>query len=160
MNKEILKLLSKNSRMSNADIGAVVGLSEKEVAEEIKSMENKGLIRGYSAIIDWESLDNPYVSAIIELKVTPKAGHGFEEIAGKISLYKEVESVYLMSGVYDLSVIVKCKTFQDVARFVAKELSTIESVTSTATHFLLRRYKEGDVILVEKETDERGTFSL
>ncbi len=160
MTKAILKLLNKNARMSHADIGAAVGMSEAEVSTEIKSMEDAGLIRGYKAVIDWEKTEGSYVSAIIELKVTPKAGCGFEETAERIARYREVESVYLMSGVYDLNVVVKCPTFQEVAMFVAKELSTIESVTSTATHFVLRRYKELDVDLHVSEPDERGTISL
>jgi DNA-binding Lrp family transcriptional regulator len=160
MNKKILKLLNKDARMTVADIATVVGISEEEAIKEIKEMENCGLIRGYKAVIDWESVDSDSVSAIIELKVTPKAGYGFEEIAEKIAKYPQVESVYLMSGVYDLNVVVKGNSFQEVAQFVAKELSTIESVTSTATHFVLRRYKEFNVALGSVDTDERGNFSL
>ena len=130
------------------------------MAEEIKALEAEGILRGYKAVIDWEKMDHSYVSAIIELKVTPKVGRGFEEIAERVAQYAEVESVYLMSGTYDLNVVVKAKTFQEVAMFVAKELSTIESVTSTATHFVLRRYKELDVSLAVREPDERGTISL
>ena len=135
-------------------------MSEDEIKREIEEMERAGLIRGYKAVIDWDRLDNAYVSAIIELKVTPKAGLGFEEVAAKVMQYPEVESVYLMSGVYDLNVVVKGKTFHEVARFVAKELSTIESVTSTATHFVLRRYKEMDVELLGEGKDERGSYLL
>ena len=107
-------------------------------------------------MIDWEKLDGAYVSAIVELNVVPKAGLGFEEVAEKVMKYKEVESVYLMSGNYDLNVIVKGKTLQDVARFVAKELATIDSVTSTTTHFVMRRYKEMDVELINSMSDDRG----
>ena len=160
MRKTILKLLNKNGRMSHADIATATGMSEAEVTAEIKAMEDEGLIRGYKAVIDWEKTDGSYVSAIIELKVTPKAGCGFEETAERIARFPEVESVYLMSGVYDLTVVVKCRTFQEVAMFVAKELSPIESVTSTATHFVLRRYKELDIPLVTREQDERGKISL
>lgn len=160
MNKQILKLLSKDARMTVADIATVVNLSEEETLKEIREMEKSGLIRGYKTVIDWESIDSSSVSAIIELKVTPKANFGFEEIAERISKYPQVESVYLMSGVFDLSVIVKCNSFQEVAQFVAKELSVIESVTSTATHFVLRRYKDFNVELGAKDPDERGNFSL
>ncbi len=160
MEKTILKMLNRDARVSLSDIAAVVGCSEAEVAEQIRRLEKEGLIRGYKTVIDWEKVGNAYVSAIIELKVTPKAGLGFEEIAERVARYPEVESVYLMSGVYDLNVVVKGKTFQEVAMFVAKELSTLESVTSTATHFVLRRYKDLDVCLGTKEPDERGTFSL
>ena len=160
MNLSLLKLLSKNARTKNEDRAAMTGRSEAEVEKEIKKMEADGLIRGYKAVVDWERMDSAYVSAIIELKVTPKAGLGFEEVARRVMKYPEVESVYLMSGGYDLSVMVKGKTFQEVALFVAKELSTIDSVLSTSTHFVLRRYKELDVELVETNGDDRGTFSL
>ena len=160
MNKKILKLLNKNARMTAADIATAVGATEEEVRLAIATMEKEGLIRGYKAVIDWEKTEDAYISAIIELKVTPKAGLGFEEIAERVSRYPEVESVYLMSGGYDLSLIVKARTFQEVAMFVAKELSTLDSVTSTATHFVLRRYKELDVPLAVKDPDDRRTVSL
>jgi DNA-binding Lrp family transcriptional regulator len=160
MNVKLLKLLNKNSRTAPADLAVMLGMSEEEVRAEIAEMEREGLIRGYKAVIDWDQLDNAYVSAIIELKVTPKPGLGFEDVAAKVMKYPEVESVYLMSGVYDLNVVVKGKTLQDVANFVAKELSTIESVTSTATHFVLRRYKELDVELLGSRKDERGSYLL
>ena len=160
MNTKLLKLLSRDSRVSESDMATMLGLSEEEVRAEIREMEEAGIIRGYKAVIDWERLDEAYVSAIIELKVTPKAGLGFEDVAAKVMKYPEVESVYLMSGVYDLNVVVKGRTFHEVAKFIAKELSTIESVTSTATHFVLRRYKEMDVELLGSGADERGSYSL
>ena len=160
MNIKLLKQLSKNSKISAEELSVMLGMSVEEVEAEIESMEREGLIRGYKAVIDWERLDNAYVSAIIEIKVTPKAGYGFEDIAAKIMKYPEVETVYLMSGVYDLNVVVKGKTLQQVANFVAKELSTMDSITSTATHFVLRRYKEMDVELLGTGKDERGSFWL
>ncbi len=160
MNLKLLKLLNKNSRQTNQDLAVMTGRTEDEINKEIKSMEDSGIIRGYKAVIDWERLDNTYVSAIIELKVSPKAGIGFEDVAKKVMKYPEVESVYLMSGGYDLNVVVKGKTFQEVALFVAKELSTLENVTSTATHFVLRRYKELDVELLDDTSDDRGSFSF
>ena len=160
MNEKLLKLLNKNGRTSIQDLATMTGLDEAQVVLDIKELEEAGVIRGYKAVIDWQRLDNAQVSALIELKVTPKAGLGFEEVAKKVMKYPEVESVYLMSGGYDLCVIVKGKTFQGVAMFVAKELSTIESVISTATHFVLRRYKELDLELCDGETDDRGLFSL
>ncbi len=159
MNRKLLKLLSRDSRVPESDLAVMLGITEEEVRREIVEMEQAGIIRGYKAVIDWERLDDANVSAIIELKVTPKAGLGFEEIAAKVMKYPEVESVYLMSGVYDLNVVVKGKTLPEVANFIAKELSTMESVTSTATHFVLRRYKEMDVELMGGE-DERGSYSL
>lgn len=156
MKIEVLKLLSKNAKYSEDDIATMLGISASEVADYIKQLEKEGLIKGYKAVIDWEKLDGAYVSAIVEVNVVPKAGLGFEEVAEKIMKYKEVESVYLMSGNYDLNVIVKGKTLQDIARFVAKELATIDSVTSTTTHFVMRRYKELDVELISGMSDDRG----
>ena len=160
MNTKVLKILADNARCSIEDIATMTGLSLKEVTDEIGELEAAGLIRGYKAVIDWEKLDNASVSALIVLKVIPQDRFGFENIAETIMKYKEVETVYLMSGSYDLCVIVKGKTFQEVARFVAKELATMREVTSTATHFVLRRYKELDVELVDGEQDDRGAYSL
>ena len=160
MNVKILKLLEKNARMEIADIATVTGLSEDEVRREISEMEKAGIIRGYKGVIDWEKVDTGAVSAIIELKVTPKAGLGFEEVAERIAKYPAVESVSLMSGACDLTVVVTGKTFQEVSLFVAKELAIIDSVTSTATQFIMRRYKEFGVELINNEEDGRGTISL
>ena len=160
MKRKLLKLLNKNSRTPLEDLATMIGVSPEEVAKAIDEMEKDGVIRGYKAVIDWERLDTSSVSALIELQVTPKAALGFEEVAEKIAKYPEVESVYLMSGGYDLTVIVKGKNFHEVAMFVAKELAPMESVTSTATHFVLRRYKELDVQLCDANSDDRGHFSL
>lgn len=160
MNTKLLKLLQKNARYTDAELAVMLGISENEVKAQIEALEKDGLIRGYKAVIDWEKLDTTYVSALIELKVSPQADYGFEEIAKRVMMYPEVESVYLMSGGFDLCVMVKSKTFQQVAMFVAKELSTIDAVVSTATHFVLRRYKELDVILCDEQKDDRGRLSL
>jgi DNA-binding Lrp family transcriptional regulator len=156
MKYEILKLLARNARYSTEEIATMLDSTADEVAKSIEELEKDGLLRGYKAVVDWDKLDGAYVSAIIELNVVPKAGLGFEEVARKIMQYREVESVYLMSGVYDLNVVVKGKTLQDIAWFVAKELASIDSVTSTTTHFVMRRYKEMDVELVSGDEDDRG----
>ena len=160
MNTKLLKLLEQNARYTNKELATMLGISEKEVADQMAAFEKEGLVRGYKAVIDWEKIDNTSVSALIELKVSPQADYGFEEIAKRVMKYPEVESVYLMSGGFDLCVMVKSKTFQQVAMFVAKELSTIDAVVSTATHFVLRRYKELDVILCDDSKDDRGSLSL
>ena len=156
MKYEILKLLARNARFTSEEIATMLDITTAEVESNIKELEKDGLLKGYKAVVDWEKMDGAYVSAIIELNVVPKAGLGFEEVAKKIMAFREVESVYLMSGVYDLNVVVKGKTLRDVAAFVAKELATIDSVTSTTTHFVMRRYKELDVELVSTEEDNRG----
>ena len=160
MNVKILKLLEKNARLSVKDMATVTALSEKEVENEISEMEESGIIRGYKCVIDWEKVNTGAVSAIIELKVTPKAGLGFEEVAERIAKYPAVESVSLMSGDCDLTVVVTGKTFQEVSSFVAKELAVIDSVTSTSTQFIMRRYKEFGVELINDEEDGRDVISL
>lgn len=160
MRNDLLKLLCRNARYTHEELAIMLNCDVKAVSAEIEKLEKEGIIRGYKAVIDWDQLDGSSVSAIIELNVVPKAGLGFEEVAEKVMSFHEVESVYLMSGVYDLNVVVKGKTLQDVARFVARELATIDSVTSTTTHFVMRRYKEMDVQLCDLEHDDRGQFLL
>ena len=160
MNMKLLKLLNKDARYSVEDLAVMLGISEEDVASEIDQMEKDGVICGYKPLIDWEKVDESFISAVIEIKVIPKAGLGFEEVAKRVMKYPAVETVYLMSGGYDLLVLVKGKTFKEVAMFVSNELSTIDSVTSTATHFVLRRYKEMDVDLYAGEPDDRGSYLL
>ena len=154
MNK-LLKLLEKDARLTTEQLAAMMNCTEKEVADQIRALEKDGTIRAYQAMIDWGRTDRAYVTAMIELKVTPKRDYGFEAIAEQIMRFEEVETVYLMSGGYDLSVVVSGRTFQEVAMFVAKRLSTLESVVSTATHFVLRRYKEKGVPFLCEPKDER-----
>ena len=160
MNIKLLKLLSKNARYTVHELSVMSGISEDEVVAEVSAMEKEGLIRGYKAVIDWERLDSAKVSAIIELKVEPQPDVGFEQIAEEVKKYSEVESVYLMSGGYDLCGIVKGKTFQEVAMFVAKQLAPMKYVVSTATHFILRRYKELDIELIGDAKDDREKISF
>ena len=155
---KLLKLLDTDARLTNAQLAVMLGCTEQEVAANIAEWENSGVIRGYKAVIDWERTDRAYVTALIELRVTPKRDLGFEGIAETVMRFEEVESVYLMSGGYDLAVIVSGRTFKDVAMFVAKRLSTLDSVLSTATHFVLRRYKDSGVIFLGEEKDERGVL--
>ena len=154
MNK-LLKLLSENAHFSTAELAAMLGESEEAVKAQIKEYEDKGIIKGYQAIIN---CDDGSVEALIELKVTPKKETGFDEIAGMCMAFDEVESVYLMAGVYDLALIVRGQTMQDIAMFVAKKLSTIEGVLSTGTHFIMQRYKDRGLNLMNfgGEKDERS----
>lgn len=160
MNAKILKLIENDARLTEKDIATICGMEEAEVHRELQSMLDAGLIRGYKGIIDWDRVSTDSVSAIIELKVTPKAGLGFEEVAARIAKYPAVESVFLMSGACDLHVVVRGKTFQEVSSFVAKELATIDSVTSTATQFIMRRYKDYGVELIDTDEDGRGNILL
>ncbi len=160
MNTQLLKLLYRNAKYDPSDLAAMLGSDEETVRAEIKELEDSGLICGYKAVVDWGKLGGAHVSALIELKITPQPDSGFEETARRIMKYNEVETVYLMSGGYDLCVIVTGRTFEEVAMFVAKQLATMSNVISTATHFVLRRYKELDVPMVENEKDDRGKISL
>ncbi len=154
----LLKLLDENARLTDAQIAVMLNCSEEEVHAQIRALENEGVIRAYKALVDWDKTERDYVTAIIELKVTPRADVGFEEIADRIASFDEVESVYLMSGTYDLSVRVNGRTLQDVATFVSKRLALLESVQAAATHFVLRRYKESHVPFLNEVKDERGLF--
>ncbi len=160
MNIELLKLLNRNAHYTTEQLSVMLGISEEEVKTQIADMEKKGIIGGYKAVVDWDTVNDGEVSAIIALNVVPKADLGFEEVAARVAAYEQVESVYLLSGGYDLHVVVKAKTLQDVARFVARELATIDSVTSTTTHFVMRRYKEMDIKFCETQGDDRGKIII
>lgn len=155
---KLLKLLDTNARLSNAELAVMTGSTEEAVAKQIAAWEKDGVIRAYKALVDWDRTDREYVTAIIELRVTPKRDAGFEAIAQTIAAWEEVESIYLMSGGYDFSIVVTGRTFKEVAMFVANRLSTLDSVVSTATHFVLRRYKEKNVMYAAEEKDEREGF--
>ena len=154
---DLLSLLNENARLTNAQLAVMLGKTEEEVEKEIADYQQNGIIKGYKALINWEKVDHHKTTALIELKVQPKKESGFDEIAKKIMQFSKVESVYLMSGGFDLAVMVHGDSIQDIAMFVAKRLSPLDSVLSTATHFILTRYKEGDVILTSpKEEDRRN----
>ena len=153
---KLLRLLDSNARLTDAQLATMMDCSETEIRQKIDWLEKSGAIRAYKAVIDWDKTERQCVTAIIELKVTPRRDVGFEGIAEQVMAFDEVESVYLMSGGYDLSVRVNGRSFQDIAAFVAKRLSTLDSVISTATHFVLRRYKESNVMFLGENQDERG----
>ncbi len=157
---KLLQLIEKNPRLSNKEIAVMLNISEEEAAKQIKLYEQTGVIKGYRAMIDNEKSGAQTVTALIEIKVQPKFGHGFDDIAKRISSFEEVESIYLMSGGYDLCCMVTDKSFQEVAMFVANRLSPLEDVVSTATHFILKKYKEQGVFFTEKPSDDRGNISL
>lgn len=159
MKEKLLALLDEDARYTAAELATMLGVSEQEVRAQISDLERGGIIRGYKTLIDWASVDDVHVTAIIELKIVPQADAGFEEVAQRISQFEHVESVYLVSGGYDLCVTVTGQSFQKVAMFVAKRLATMDEVTSTATHFVLRRYKEMGVTMCDI-ADDRGRISL
>lgn len=157
---KLLYLIEKNPRLSNAELAVMLDASEEEVTQKIRLFEESGVIKGYRALIDKEKAHEHKVTALIEIKVQPKFGHGFDEVAERISKLEEVESVYLISGGYDLCCIVEDKSFEEVAMFVVKRLSPLEDVVSTATNFILKKYKEQGVLFTKKAKDDRGTISL
>jgi len=154
--KQLLQLIERDAHLTHKQLGVMLDKSEEQIAAEIAEYEKAGIIKGYKAVIDWEQADHHYVEALIELKVSPKADRGFEEIAAKIAEFSEVKSVFLMSGGFDLAVNVVGKTFQDVAMFVAYKLAVVDAVLSTATHFILKRYKYDNISFAGEERDERG----
>lgn len=153
---KLLSLLEENARYKTEELAVMLGLTNKEVEDKIQQYEKSGVIRGYKALIDKEKISQEYVVAIIELKVMPKKDFGFDEIAKRISQYEEVEDVYLMSGGYDLAIMVSGKTFKDIALFVSARLALLDSVISTSTHFVLTRYKEKGIAMCDIDIDERG----
>ncbi|MEE0913932.1 MAG: Lrp/AsnC family transcriptional regulator [Ruminococcus sp.] len=152
---KLLQLLSANSSFTTAEIATMLGEPEDYIKAQIKEYENKGIIKGYQAVVNWEEVDS-YVEALIELKVTPKKETGFDEMAEHCMAFEEVESVYLMAGAYDFALIVRGETMQDIAMFVAKKLSTIDGVLSTGTHFIMRRYKDRGMNLTDLDDRKDG----
>ncbi len=156
MDNKILELLEQDGRLSKKQIAMMLSKEEGDVRKIVEDYEKDGVILGYKAIVDWDKTDREYATALIELKVTPQYNRGFDAIAERIYNYPEVQSVYLMSGAYDLCVILEGKTIREVALFVAQRLAPLEAVQSTATHFVLRKYKDKGVIYGPANFDERG----
>ena len=155
MREKILAVIEKNSRIDLKDLAALLGESEAAVANEIADMERENIICGYHTMINWDNTGDEKGIALIEVKVTPQRGMGFDKIAERIYQYSEVESVYLMSGAFDFTVILEGKTMREVAQFVSEKLSVMDSVLSTSTHFVLKKYKDHGTVMCEKKEDER-----
>lgn len=153
MREELLSIIEKNSRIGLKDLAAMLGKEEIDVANEISNLEKEGIICGYHTLINWEKTDLEKVNALIEVRVSPQRGQGFDKIAEKLYNYPEVKSVYLISGGYDFLVTLEEKTLKEISNFVSDKLSTLDRVLSTATHFILKRYKEHGTIL-NKTADE------
>ena len=158
MKEQLIQLLQQNARLSNEELAVMLAISEAEVKNMIASLEREGVIKGYSAIVNEELVDPDMVTAVIELRVTPQRDCGYEEIAHTIMQYDEVESISLMAGAYDLSVTVKGKNVKEVSMFVSQRLAPLAGVLSTATYFVLKKYKEKGSIIEGEEQDERGYY--
>ena len=153
---KLLEILEDNANLSYAQIAVMLDKEEGEIKDIIKKYEKDGVIVGYKTLIDWDKTDREYATALIEVKVVPQRDKGFDKVAEKIYRYPEVQSLYLMSGAYDFCVILEGKTMKEVAYFVAQKLSSLESVTGTATHFVLKKYKNNGAVYARDEVDPRG----
>lgn len=158
--EEILEILSKNARASVEEIALMLDMSVEQVQETIRKLEDDNVIVGYNTLINWDKSNKDSVVALIEIKVSPQRGQGFDKVAERIYRYPQVKACYLMSGGFDLTVIIEGKTMKEVALFVAEKLAPLESVLSTATHFVLKKYKEEDVIFDENGKDDREALIL
>lgn len=155
--KTLLEILEKDARIDSKSLAAMLDKEQGDIKKMISDLEADGTILGYTALVDWDKTDKEYVTAIIELKVTPQRDRGFDKVAERIYNFPEVKNMYLMSGGYDFSVVIEGKTMKEVAFFVAEKLAPIESIVSTATHFVLRKYKHDGVVYARStEVDERG----
>ena len=157
--ERILKNLELNSRIDLHDLAIMLNMKEAELANEIADMEKEKIICGYPTLINWDNTDKEVVTALIEVKVTPQRGIGFDMLAERIARFSEVTSVYLMSGGFDFMVLIEGKSMKEVARFVFDKLSALDSILSTSTHFVLKRYKDHGVDLFEEKKDERQMVS-
>ena len=155
MRKQILKYIEKKSKVDLSELAIMLGTDEVTIANEIADMEKEKIICGYHTLIDWDKAGVETVTALIEVRVTPQRNQGFDKIAERIYNYPEVTSVYLISGAYDLLVTLEGKTLKEVSQFVSDKLSPVDSVLSTATHFILKKYKDHGTILVKKSKAER-----
>lgn len=160
MRNKILPFLENNSKLTSHEMAVFTGLPEEDISAELARMEAEGVICGYNTLINWDKTEREYVTALIEVKVAPVRGQGFDKIAERIYRYDEVHAVYLMSGGFDLTVIVEGKSLKEVAYFVSDKLAPLESVLSTATHFVLKKYKDHGIILESSTSgDERMIVS-
>lgn len=160
MEKEILRILEQNAFETPDDIAEKLGVDAEAVKSKIAELEEKQIIVGYKAVVNWDKADKDLVTALIDLKITPQPGQGFDRVAEKIYQFEHVKSVYLMSGGYDLSVTIEGKSMKDVALFVAEKLAPMDCVLSTTTHFILRKYKDGGIILDQGNVDGRQMITL
>lgn len=159
--EEILNILDKEKgNVSRAKIAQMLGMEEKEVADKIEKMEKENVIVGYKTIVNWDKTDKDVVVALIELRITPQRGEGFDKVAERIYKYPQVKSLYLMSGAYDLAVTIEGKSMKEVALFVAQKLAPMDSIISTATHFVLTKYKEEGIVFEDDEKDTRQVITL
>ncbi len=158
--EKLLKIMEEDATLTPKEIAAMLDKEEGDIKKLISELEAEGVILGKRTVIDWDKTNREYVTALIEVKVMPQRDDGFDKIAERISKYSEVKGLFLMSGGFDFTVMLEGKTMKEVAYFVARKLATIESVTATATHFVLKTYKNEGVIYAKPEKDVRDTLIL
>ena len=158
--ENVLKLLENDATLTTKELAVMLSKEEGDIKKMIKTLEDDGVILGYRTVIDWEKTDREYVSALIEVKVMPQRDDGFDKIAEKLRNYPEIKGLYLMSGGFDFTVLIEGKTMKEVAYFVARKLAPIEYVTATATHFVLKKYKDNGVIYSKPEKDLRESAQI
>ena len=159
MREELLAIVEKNSRIDTKELAVLLGVEEIDIINELAKLQDEGIICGFHTLINWEKTDIEKVMALIEVKVTPQRGQGFDSIAERIYKYPEVRAVYLISGGFDLLIILEEKTLKEIANFVSDKLSPLDSVLSTATHFILKKYKDHGIMLSEKYEDKREVIT-
>lgn len=160
MKQEILKILEKNARLSISDVAKMLGESEEKVIKSIGELEADKIICGYNAIINWDKVNDEKVDALIELKVIPQRGTGFDKIANRIARFDEVDSVFLLSGGYDFMVEIKGRSMKEVSQFVFDKLATLDTIQSTATHFVLKKFKDHGISFEDKPKEKRSNIVL
>ncbi len=160
MREKLLNIIEKNSRVDLKEVAIILGVEEEVVLNEMAALEAEGIICGYHTMIDWDKTDVDKVTALVEVRVTPQRGRGFEQVAERIYQFPEVNSTYLMSGGYDFLVTLEGKTLKEVSMFVTEKLSTIEDVTGTTTHFILKKYKDHGTVMEKRKKDEREAVIL
>lgn len=160
MREQILKLLEQNFSLEHRHIAAMLNTTEEAVSKEINEMIEEGILLQAKPLINWEKTDREFVTALIDLNITPQRGEGFDKVAERIYQYPEVKDLYLMSGGYDLSVLIEGKTLKEVAMFVSEKLAPMECVLSTRTHFILKKYKQDGIIFEKPRKDERSVITL
>jgi len=160
MRNKILNLIEQNSKINTKELAIMLNYDEDEIKKEIEKMEKERIICGYHTLVNWDNTETEVVSALIEVRVTPQRGLGFDKIAERIYNYPEVSAVYLMSGAFDLAVMIEAKSMKEISKFVFEKLATIEFVQNTTTNFVLKKYKDHKTILVEEKKDQRELVNL
>lgn len=158
--EKMLKIMEKNAKLTSEEIALMLGKEEGEIKNMIDTLEREGVILGYRTVVDWDKTERERVSALIEVKVMPQCDGGFDRIADKIKNYPEIKALYLMSGAYDFAVVIEGKTMKEVAFFVARKLATIDAVTATATHFVLKKYKDAGTVFERPDNDPRDNLLI